>query len=242
MKRLQLALVMLLLAACSSTPPPVAEAPPPALMVPPRGIDMPTDARDVLSELKGSRLIFVARYYRDPTSRWPTLSAAEAAMLSAAGFKIVAVWEFHSHKPGYFSYATGYADGISAYRQAVSIGQPADSAIYFAVDYNAQPPDITGPIDRYFRGVAAALASVDGVPHYRVGVYGSGAVCAYLKHGRLAQYAWLSNSTAWSGYDAFTEWNIRQLTVSPFLSFDHDLNEPTGDYGGFQVRNQYTAL
>jgi hypothetical protein len=241
-KQLGLALLTLVLAACSSTPPPVAELPPPARIAPPQGIDMPTDTRDVLNELKGSRLTFVARYYRDPTSRWPALSAGEAGMLSAAGFKIVAIWEFHSHKPGYFSYASGYADAISAYRQAVSVGQPAGSAIYFAVDYNAQQPDIVGPIDRYFRGIAAGLASVDGVPHYRVGVYGSGAVCAYLKQTRLAQYAWLSNSTAWSGYDGFTDWNIRQLTVSPFLSFAHDLNEMTDDYGGFQVKNQYTSL
>src|ERR1700704_2919561 len=35
-----------------------------------RGIDMATDARDHLNELKHSRLDFIARYYRDPASRW----------------------------------------------------------------------------------------------------------------------------------------------------------------------------
>jgi hypothetical protein len=234
---------MLGLAACSSAPPPVAQlAPPPPRIGPPQGIDIPTDARDVSMELKGSGLDFVARYYRDPASRWPTLSPAEAASLSASGFKIVAVWESHSHKPDYFSYASGFADAVTAYRQAVAVGQPVGSAIYFAVDYNAQQPDIVGPVDQYFRGIGAGLASVHGWGQYRIGVYGSGAVCGYLKGMRLAQYAWLSNSTAWTGYNDFTAWNIRQLPASPSLSFSHDRNEARSDYGGFQVKNQYTAL
>jgi hypothetical protein len=203
---------------------------------------MATDARDVSLELKSSGLDFVGRYYRDPTSRWPTLSPGEAAALSAAGFKIAAIWESHSQKPEYFSYASGFADGVNAYRQARAIGQPVGSAIYFAVDYNAQQPDIYGPIDHYFRGVANGLASVGGLGQYRIGVYGSGAVCGYLRGARLAQYAWLSNSTAWSGYHDFTRWNIKQLGISPSLSFGHDRNEATDDYGGFQVKNQYTAL
>ena len=240
--RLGLLLLVLVLAACSSAPPPVAQLPRPVRSGPPQGVDMPTDARDVSNELKGSGLDFVARYYRDPASRWPSLSPAEAAMLSGAGFKIVAIWESHSHKPEYFSYASGFADGVAAYRQAKAIGQPAGSAIYFAVDYNAQQPDVTGPIDQYFRGIANGLASVGGFEQYRIGVYGSGAVCAYLRGMRLAQYAWLSNSTAWSGYNSFAGWNIRQLPSSPSLSFGHDLNEATNDYGGFQVKSQYTGL
>src|SRR5205823_3659553 len=156
--------------------------------------------------LRSSGLDFVARYYREPTSRWPTLSAREAAMLSSSGMNIVAVWESHSHTPAYFSYATGYSDAISASGQAKAIGQPAGSAIYFAVDFNAQGPDIQGPVDQYFRGIAAGLAAAGGAQTYRVGVYGSGAVCDYLKRTRLAEYAWLSHSTAWSGYRSFADW------------------------------------
>ena len=108
MKRLGWLLPMLVLAACASEPPPAVVAAPrlPGLA---RGIDLPIDSRDVSNELKGSRLDFVARYYRDPASRWPTLSAAEARMVSSTGMSLVAVWEFHSHKPDYFSYASGCA-------------------------------------------------------------------------------------------------------------------------------------
>jgi hypothetical protein len=208
-----------------------------------QGIDLPIDARDVSMELKGRRLDFVARYYRDPASRWPALSADEARMVSAAGMRLVAVWESHSHRPDYFSYASGYSDAMTAYRQAKTISQPAGSAIYFAVDFNAQDPDIHGPVDQYFRGVAAGFAAMaSSPPDYRVGVYGSGAVCDYLKRARLAQYAWLSNSTAWSGYSSFTDWNIRQGRGTLSLSFSHDWNQARDDYGGFHVESQHTSL
>src|ERR1700681_4428610 len=130
MKKLRLLLPIvvpmgLVLAACSGAPPPpvVVEARPAAGLA--RGIDLPTDARDVSLELKGSGLDFVARYYRDPASRWPTLSAEEARVVSAAGLSLVAVWESHSHKRDYFSYASGYYDAQVAYRQAKTIGQPS---------------------------------------------------------------------------------------------------------------------
>jgi hypothetical protein len=241
MRKLGLLLPVFVLAACASQPPPAVVAPKTVGVA--RGIDLPIDSRDVSNELKGSRLDFVARYYRDPASRWPTLSAAEAQMVSSSGMSLVAVWESHSHKRDYFSYASGYSDGMTAHRQAKAIGQPSGTGIYFAVDYNAQEPDVRGPVDQYFRGVHAGLAAAAGqAREYRVGVYGSGAVCDYLKRTRLAEYAWLSNSTAWSGYDSFTDWNIKQSRRSPLLSFDQDSNEARGEFGSFQVASQYSSL
>lgn len=243
MNKLGLFFLMLVLAACSSAPPPppVVVAPPPPGLA--RGVDLPIDARDVVLELKGSQLDFVARYYRDPASRWPGLSAEEARSVSSAGMSLVTVWESHSHRPEYFDYATGYNDALQAYREAWMVGQPASSAIYFAVDFNAQPADIMGEVDRYFRGIAAGFKAARGPgPGYRIGVYGSGAVCDYLKRMRLAQYTWLSNSTAWSGYDSFTDWDIRQSGRLPMLSFDQDVNEARGEFGSFRVGDKYSAL
>ncbi len=242
MRRLAFLVGVLLLAACKEAPPVVVAPVAPGGYA--QGIDMARDARDYSQELKGSRVDFVARYYRDPGSRWPALTAAEAAMLSAAGKRLVAVWEWHSGRRDYFSNASGYSDGMAAYRQAKGVGQPAGSAIYFAVDFNANSEDIRGGIDPYFRGVRAGFQAAAGQapPDYRIGVYGSGAVCGYLKRTRLAEYYWLSNSNAWAGYDSFSDWNIKQSGGSPAFSFDHDVNEAWGDYGGFQVKNQYSAL
>jgi hypothetical protein len=228
----------LVLAACQSAPPPaaVATAPPPA-PGPIRGIDVPTDASDVLGQIKAARLNFVARYYRDPTSRWPPLSPREVQHLSTLDTDIVAVWEWHSRDPAYFSYASGYNDALSAYRQAKSVAQPPGSAIYFAVDFNARGQDLYG-IDQYFRGIAAGLAKAgNGRPEYKVGVYGSGAVCAMIKGQRLARYAWLSGATAWEGSSGYMAWNIKQAPLGmrfPSLSFNHDVNEARDDFGGFR--------
>lgn len=233
-RKLALIFPVLLLAACHGAPPPMVQQP--RYLGPLQGIDMAKDASDALNEIKDSKLDFVARYYRSPASRWPTLSASEAQRLSALGVKIVAVWEWHSHDPAYFSYSSGYADAMSASSQAKTVGQPPSSAIYFAVDYNAPGSDIVGPIQQYFQGVAAGLAAAGGGrAAYKAGVYGSGAVCDAMKRAGLAQYAWLTGSTSWAGTLDYDAWNIRQGGHFSVLSFDHDSNEAKDEYGGFRV-------
>jgi hypothetical protein len=234
----------LVLAACQTpeVPPTIVELPSQGYA---RGIDMATDSSDVVSQLQGRRwLHFVARYYRDPASRFPTLSPDEARRLAALGVKIVTVWEWHSSTPSYFTYANGYNDALSAYRQAKGVGQPPGSAIYFAVDFNARGNAMLA-VDQYFRGVAAGFAaSGRGRPEYRVGVYGSGAVCAAVRGAGLAQYAWLSGSMAWDGTAGYNDWNIRQAAAGARfanLSFDHDANDARNDYGGFQLGNYARA-
>ena len=95
----------------------------------PLGIDLAMDTSNVVNELWGSRIDFVARYYRNPTSSLPALSLEEARKLTALGLKIVAVWEQNSPDPENLSYSSGYDDAFSAYRQAKAIGQPVGSAI-----------------------------------------------------------------------------------------------------------------
>jgi hypothetical protein len=225
------------LAACQSAPPAAVVMLDAPQIGQPRGIDLPIDASDVLNELKGSHVDFVARYYRQPTSRWPTLTAAEAQRLSSLGLKIVTVWESHSHNPAYFSYATGYNDALSAYSQARNVGQPPGSAIYFAVDFDARGEQLAY-VDQYFRGIYAGMYAASGGRRvYKIGVYGSGMVCAEVRQAGLAQYSWLSNSTAWAGSLDYTDWNIRQSGRFASLSFNHDANEARDDFGGFKLAN-----
>jgi hypothetical protein len=150
--------------------------------------------------------------------------------------KIVAVWEAASNHASYFTHLSGVDDSTSAYHQAHTISQPAESAICFAVDYDASGTDIVGPINEYFRGIAAGFAAAGGeAPDYRIGVYGSGQVCQALIQAGLAEYAWLAMSTGWAGSRNFTAWHIKQGKSLPSLTFDHDSNEAKDDYGGFQV-------
>src|ERR1044072_2270932 len=116
-RRLGFVLPLLFLAACSSAPQPRPVIAPP-VGGRARGIDMALDSRDVVQELKGSGLHFLARYYRNPLSRLPPLSADEARAVSRSGMKLVAIWQYQSHRPERFSYERGYADAIMAYYQA----------------------------------------------------------------------------------------------------------------------------
>lgn len=224
----------LMLAAChgAPVPPPQATAPPPYPGVR-QGIDLASDTSDVMNELKSGRLDFVARYYRDPDSHWPSLSAGEAQLLASQGLKIVAVWEWHSPDPTHFQYYYGYTDATMAHAQAKAVGQPSGTPIYFAVDANVHP-DTMASVAWYFRGIAAGLAAAGGGrAEYKVGVYGSGAVCDAVKGSGLAQYSWLSSALAWDGAD-YDKWDIRQGERMPELSFNQDSDEAKEDYGGFQ--------
>jgi hypothetical protein len=235
MKKLLPLLPMLFLAGCYNAPSTTIVEKPRAVGRA-NGVDLATDAGQVAHRLKDTGLHFVARYYRKPDSRWPTLSANEAKLISSMGLNLVTVWESHSRHPSYFTYSRGYYDAASAYNQAKTIGQPPNSAIYFAVDFDARGADVI-PVDQYFRGVAAGFAAAGGgKPEYKVGVYGSGAVCDTLKRERLADYTWLSNSTAWAGSRRVADWNIRQGRPFAALAFiNHDSNEARDDYGGFRL-------
>jgi hypothetical protein len=228
----------LMLAACAGPPsamPPRIAAPPPRAG-PGEGIDMATDASDFLNELKSARVEFVGRYYRDPDSALPSLSRNEAQRLSSLGMKIVAVYEYHTPDREHFTYQGGYDDAVTAHGEARGIGQPAGSAIYFAVDFHANDADLPAVLD-YFRGVSAGLAAASGgTAGYAVGVYGSGPVCDAVRRARLARYSWLSNSINWDEASTYDDWNIMQGRSLPGLSFNNDWDQTRdSDYGAFQV-------
>lgn len=242
LKLIRLAAVFpaLMLARCADPPDPPPAIPPHIAALPLSagrgvGIDMSTDASDVLNELEDAHVDFVARYYRDPDSKWPPLSPSEAQRLSSLGLKIVAVYEYHLPVPAHFTYEGGYNDALTAYSEARAVGQPAGSAIYFAADFHAYDDDLASVVD-YFRGVNAALTTAgDGTEDYMVGVYGSGPVCDAVKSAGLARYSWLSNSITWDDGTAYEDWNIMQGGPLPGLSFNNDSDQARNDYGAFEV-------
>ena len=242
MKLISLAAIFqaLVLAGCSDPPDPPPAFPSQTPALPLRaaqgvGIDIPTDASDVAYELKDANVEFVARYYRDPDSKWSPLSPSEAQRLSSLGLKIVAVYEYHSPRPAHFTYYWGYSDALTAYGEARAVGQPIGSAIYFAADFHARYDDIASVVD-YFRGIHAGLTTAGaGAQVYAVGVYGSAPVCDAVRGAGLARYSWLSNSITWDDGADYEDWNIMQGASLPELSFDNDSDETRNDYGAFEV-------
>jgi hypothetical protein len=76
---------------------------------------------------------------------------------------------------------------------AAGIGQPAGSAIYFAVDSDPAENALRGAISDYFRAIAQVLTC--GTTRYAVGVYGSGMTCRIIRDSGLATFTWLAGST-----------------------------------------------
>ena len=200
-----------------------------------QGIDCALDCTKKVTWLKAAGTEFVGRYYRNSASHFAALTHGEGQALSSAGLAIVALWESKSDVLEHFSYAAGVDEGTSAYRQAMTAGQPAGTPIYFAVDFDCSISGIAGSVNDYFRGVAHGFDAIgSGSPSYRIGVYGSGNTCGWLLSHQRVGYTWLAQSRGWGGFQTFGKWNIKQ-GPSKTKPFDHDTDEANTDYGAFVV-------
>ena len=171
--------------------------------------------------IKDAGVTTVFRYYARET-RLPEkrLTRDEAERLVAAGIAIGAVFQNAGDSAACFSAEGGAADAGSARDYAASvIGQPAGSAIYFAVDYDAGDDDIAARIVPHFRAIGRELKI--GRASYRVGVYGTGRVCAAVAAAGLADFTWLSNRP---GDVPFAEWTLRQEAPAALCGLPVDGN------------------
>lgn len=144
--------------------------------------------RTTAGKLRQAGVRTVGRYLGSPES-WKTLTDKEVQSVSAAGLSLFSIWETNPTNRGYFSSEKGLQDAANAAFYARSIGQPRESAIYFTVDYDAQPSDMNA-IETYFREVR------DRLDDYKIGAYGSFAVIERLHRKRLADFYW--QTYAWS--------------------------------------------
>lgn len=211
-----------------------------AVAVSSTGMDCALDCTDHAKAIAASGIKIVGRYYRWPTSKYKSLTHAEAVVLSNAGLSLLALWEWTSDSIDNFTFNDGVDQGTSAINQALKAHQPPDTPIYFAVDYDASASDIAGGIAAYFKGVQHA---VDGMKaRYTIGVYGSGRTCAWLLAHGGASHAWLADASKWAGSDTFSDWNIRQghddLKIdglTPGGKGDYDSDEIRANSGFFSV-------
>lgn len=120
------------------------------------------------AEFKRSGVAAVGRYLgfkNFPDLRWKAISPSEVEILKQVSLHIISIWETNPTYGSYFSYPQGISDAQSAVIEAEYLGQPHGTAIYFAVDYDAQEQDYSNII-AYFKGVSQAIGQ------YKVGVYG----------------------------------------------------------------------
>jgi hypothetical protein len=200
-----------------------------------RGLDTISNCVLHAEEIKKAGYNFVGRYY-NVNDHNKNLTLSEAKALSSAGLSIIAVWENgFPTKASYFSNSQGINDGKDAYNYALkTIGQPANTPIYFTVDYDASESDISGVISEYFKGISEIFSKMGS--HYKIGIYGSGAACAgVMKNNKNVTFAWLTQSTGWTGTKAFTDWNIKQGPDKTLFSINFDTNEGNVHDGSFKI-------
>jgi len=200
------------------------------------GLYVAADCTDQIGCLTQKGFEFVCRYYnRNNPSK--NLTLAEAQAISAAGLTIVAIWENgFPIKASYFSKAKGVTDATAALKMASeTIGQPAGTAIYFAVDYDATAKDVNGAVTQYFKSVQSVFDAAG--KKYAIGVYGSGATCQSLLDAGLVTFAWLSQSTGFRGSKTFKNFNIKQgpKTTICGMEADEDGAPDVTACGGFVV-------
>lgn len=206
-------------------------------------IDTPFNVGEYATRLFQTGVRCVIRYYNNQNSTtFPTkcLTKEEYTKLTSAGLSIAVVFQQRGGQGGFlddFDAGKGKRDANRALSLAATIDQPEGSAIYFGVDHDFSHPNELAAIDGYFSEVNQILAG-----RYRVGVYGSGTVCAHLKAGRLATLFWLPASMGWSGSRAFlasAQWTLfqkfqeLQSEVGHF-GYDGNLFNPAyADFGQF---------
>jgi peptidoglycan hydrolase-like protein with peptidoglycan-binding domain len=222
--------------------PPGPDMPPPGIVPPSTtsGLEVSDQVGKSLAciraaQLKGRPVRFVVRYLRD-------LTAAEARQISNAGLMIVSCWELGKPtKRAYFTRAQGRLDGSRAFAKAKAVNQPANTPIYFAVDYDAYATDDKAAVLDYLEGIRDAYktyATGNATP-YAIGVYGSGCVLSLAKRQGVATcfwqaYApgWCDNRKLWPGVNLHTF----ALDTPPICGGRLGRVEGWGNEGGWSLR------
>jgi hypothetical protein len=171
-------------------------------------IDTPHNAAKVASQLAAQNVKVVVRFF----ARMPQpglrekIMASEGNMINGVreptvlirnGLSIVSLYQYRNNLPEKFlrgledtgsAKAEVAADAKAALDQAMLVGQPEGSAIYFGVDFNVNRAAVD-PVLEYFRAIGQAVGS-----RYAIGVYGNGFVNRILRAEKLVSYNWISAS------------------------------------------------
>lgn len=168
-----------------------------------------TDTR--LDKLKSMGIKIVGRYLTG--GDFKELRVGEVERIIDAGLGLIPIYQENGRLKEEFTYEQGRVAAVMAQEAATQKNIPSKSIIYFAVDFDAQDPDITSNIIPYFQGVRTALLNDS---KYEAGIYGTRNVCQrVLKEVPEIKTSYVSNmSSGWSGNLGFkmpSDWNFDQF-------------------------------
>lgn len=191
--------------------------------------------------LKSSGVSTAIRYYARTTAQpEKRLVRAEAEALVGAGLSIAVVHQAGGASPDSFSRAAGKKDAEYSFAYAIeTIGQPAGTAIYFAVDFDCDADNYTSRVLPHFNAIDEVAKSGVFSRTFDIGAYGNGLVLSRLLAAGLCKYAWISQSMGHhesKQFKAGGRWTLAQRLPSSLCGIGvdvDDLNPATGDFGSF---------
>ncbi|CAM3222413.1 glycoside hydrolase domain-containing protein [Sporolactobacillus spathodeae] len=116
-------------------------------------------------KLKAAGFDGIGRYLGPPDS-WKTLTKEEVSAATSAGLRLFSIWEKAPTDAAYFTRTQASIDAREAAYWARLLGQPVGTPIFFTVDYNASPKELS-VIRSYFFQLHRYLSA------YTIGAYGS---------------------------------------------------------------------
>ena len=192
------------------------------------GFDADQNCSSVAADAVAAGAGFVCRYLKNMTQ-------AEARALSAAGLKIVSIFE-STAKRALGGAQSGTEDGDRALAQASVLGQPQGSAIYATADFGEKNTD-DAAVMAYFAAFKAALEGQG-----KLGMYGEGAVCQAALDAGIADYTWVMGGRLMRGTQAFIASGkatlVQDVGDKAGLNLGIDIDSDTAlseDYGGWSL-------
>ena len=223
-------------------------------------VDFDFDATPYLTQLKNAGVKTIGRYYDRAYGtgigevcyhhKSKTLTKAELTAIERAGMFVYVIYQHCNHSCANFDMANpatadkGRKDAIAAVQLARDLGQPADTPIYFGVDFDPYPgSDCKIPAARIWPSVEQYFSQINEVfaqTRWQVGIYGAGVTCKRLKESGKAKFFWLSTSLGHAGSPEFFnggDWHLFQNVTEikrPYApdTIDTDVANPAHPYFG----------
>ncbi len=165
-----------------------------------------TTERIALLKSKGYKI--VGRYLTG--TDFKVLRAAEPKRILDNGMSFFPIYQESGSDIAYFTAQRGIADANKAVRTARNFRIPEGSILFFAVDLDAQGPQIISNILPYFKALSENIDTA-----YKIGVYGTRNVCTKATSAGYAITSFVSDmSTEYSGNMGFkmpANWNYNQF-------------------------------
>lgn len=191
--------------------------------------------------LKSSGVATAIRYYARTTAQpEKRLLRSEADALVGAGLSVAIVHQAGGASPESFSSSAGRKDAEYSFSYAIeTIGQPAGTAIYFAVDFDCDAANFTSRVLPHFKAIDEVAKSGAFSRSFEIGAYGNGLVLSRLLDAELCKYAWISQSMGHhesKQFKAGGRWTLAQRLPSGLCGIGvdvDDLNPAASGFGSF---------